>query len=570
MDNPRLMKAKLSQTGLHCTLEWVEAFMDWCREEQPGLDVTGLLFKMQEQWTITDITTDGVMERFVLPPGISDAQNPAKTVLQGQYPLQVQYAYDIGSPAYGQLQKLHNVDLENARVSAEDSQASQAGGGGYQATQGGQFQQSWEPRPQRMLMLSLTDGRQTIEAMEHGTVKKLPDQIRPGAKIKVQGPVTVRRGMILLQDHNIHWLGGEVDDLAEQFSLKTILQQKIGKEDVGQKGNMFADNSSGPPVNIPVRPRDRQQRQAPAPAAPVRAPVQPPPLPQLGQGQVDSLEDMMDDDDDDALLLAASQVEETDNQPPPPPAASTTSTWSRPRAVSAGPPVGVVEPLRTIEPSNKRQLSERDSSNANKMKSQASITSFIKPKENKIQIQKPSPAQNDTGVPSFSLMDSDEETFTEELLAEMHPAPQIKPNIPFSYLVHFKKELSLKPGQCLSGKFKVVSSTLASKLHHKRTNQGPQWSVMIMLNDGSDSVKADISADILTEEIGSASQYLTEASRDPNVKAKMKANFKKFSMKLAELNCIVTIESDKQQSLTVTQMEEINGLHLAQMRRRKK
>ena len=53
-------------------------------------------------------------------------------MLQGQYPLQVQYAYDIGSPAYGQLQKLHNVDLENARVSAEDSQASQAGGGGYQ------------------------------------------------------------------------------------------------------------------------------------------------------------------------------------------------------------------------------------------------------------------------------------------------------------------------------------------------------------------------------------------------------------------------------------------------------
>ena len=70
------------------------------------------------------------------------------TVLPGQYPLQIQYAYDIGSPAYGQLQKLHKVmivimimmmiimihkvDLENARVSAEDSQASQAGGGGYQ------------------------------------------------------------------------------------------------------------------------------------------------------------------------------------------------------------------------------------------------------------------------------------------------------------------------------------------------------------------------------------------------------------------------------------------------------
>ena len=30
-------------------------------------------------------------------------------MLPGQYPLQIQYAYDIGSPAYGQLQKLHKV-----------------------------------------------------------------------------------------------------------------------------------------------------------------------------------------------------------------------------------------------------------------------------------------------------------------------------------------------------------------------------------------------------------------------------------------------------------------------------
>ena len=79
MDNPRLMKAKLSQTGLHCTLEWVEAFMDWCQEEQPNLDAKGLLFKMQEQWTITDITTDGVMERFVLPQGITSKSIYAST-----------------------------------------------------------------------------------------------------------------------------------------------------------------------------------------------------------------------------------------------------------------------------------------------------------------------------------------------------------------------------------------------------------------------------------------------------------------------------------------------------------
>ena len=391
--------------------------------------------------------------------------------------------------------------------------------------------------------------------MEHGLIKKLPDMIQPGAKIRVQGPVTVRRGMILLQDHNVQWLGGEVDDLQDQFNLKTILQQKIGKEDVGQKGNMFAD-SNAPPVPIPPA-RDRQQRPAPAPA---RAPVQPQP-PQVDQGQVASLDDMMDDDDE-ALLLAASQIEETDSQPPPAPAASVNSSWSRPRPANPGPPVGVVQPLRTIEPSNRRQ--ERDNTNVTKMKAQASITSFIKPKNTAV--QKQSPVKTSSGAPSFSLMDSDEE----EMMVNMPPAPQVKPNVPYSYLSHFKKELAARPGQCLCGKFKVVSSTLASKMQLKKTSTGPQWGVTIMLNDGSESVKADIGADILNEEIGPARQYLEEGARDPSVKAQIKGRMKKFSMKLAELNCIVTIASDEQRCLTVTKLEEISGLHLAQMRRRKK
>ena len=223
----------------------------------------------------------------------------------------------------------------------------------------------------------------------------------------------------------------------------------------------------------------------------------------------------------------------------------------------------MVQPLRTIEPSNKQQMSERE--NVTKMKSQASITSFIKPKDTSV--PKQSPAKNDAGAPTFSLMDSDEE----EMLADMMPSgPQVKPNIPFCYLAHFKRELSSRPGQCLSGKFKVVSSTLASKMQLKKTSTGPQWGVTIMLNDGSESVKADISGDILNEEIGPAREYLEEGSRNPNVKAQIKARMKKFSMKLAELNCIVTIAADSQRCLTVTKLEEINGLHLAQMRRRKK
>ena len=143
------------------------------------------------------------------------------------------------------------------------------------------------------------------------------------------------------------------------------------------------------------------------------------------------------------------------------------------------------------------------------------------------------------------------------------------------YLVElskFKKELSVRPGQSISGKFKVVSSTLASKMRISRSDRGPRWNVAVMLNDGSGSVRADLSPDILDEEIGSAREYqeFKDGNRDPGVKAQFNVSIKKFSMKLAELNCIVTLVADTQKSLRVTKMEEISGLHLAQMRRRKK
>ena len=53
----------------------------------PGANTTQLLVKLEEQWTLTDITTPGVMERFVLPP---DLGSQIKTSLAaGQYSLQV-------------------------------------------------------------------------------------------------------------------------------------------------------------------------------------------------------------------------------------------------------------------------------------------------------------------------------------------------------------------------------------------------------------------------------------------------------------------------------------------------
>ena len=55
------------------------------------------------------------------------------------------------------------MENENVRVSAENSEDTQSG---YQPSQG-RFVASWEPKASRMLKLSVTDGFQTLEAIEH-------------------------------------------------------------------------------------------------------------------------------------------------------------------------------------------------------------------------------------------------------------------------------------------------------------------------------------------------------------------------------------------------------------------
>ena len=580
-DNPRLMKAKLSQTGIHCSLDWVTACLDWLASEQPGLTNSQVVLKLQEQWLITDITTPGVMERQVLPPDLFEC---VKVELPAQYTLQLQHGHDVGSPAYGQLQKLHQVDLENARVSADDSQASQAGQGGYQATQGGKFIQSWEPRPSRVMMLTLTDGFQTIEAMEQEVVKAIPDVVSPGMKVQVLGPVTVRRGIILLKDNNFRVLGGEVEELQEQFSLVNILQQKIGKEDVGQKGNMFATQPSHPP---PAQRPTAILPQAPSPATAATTFTTP------------SMDDMSDDDD--MLLLAASQVDMSEavtstqtsqarirsppsQQPlrvfPSQTAPRTSPSQPAPRPPPSqtyptrSPPVGVVQPLRTIKPSNTSQAlsSSRSSEPASKkMKAQSSITSFMVNKTINSSNSITTTTTDTTSTPSFSLLDSDDE-FLSDLPLPPSPLPTTLnvPEEPFQYLINVKAAMQARPEAHIQAKLKVVSSTLASKMCLKKTVSGPQWQVAIMLNDGSDSIKADLAPELLDKEIGLASQYVVLGISQANVKAEYKERMKQFSVKLAEMSCLVTIKVEGARSNpTIVKMEDINGLHTALMRKRR-
>ena len=430
----------------------------------------------------------------------------------------------------------------------------------------GQYNKAWEPRAQRSLLLSLTDGVQTVEALETQPITCLPDLIKPGLKIQVTGPVTVRRGILMLQSNHVRVLGGEVEELADEFALQKILQQKIGKDDVGQKESRFARASS------------------------VRVPPPPPPrpnivsdnhhLPQLvdvPRGTANQVpEELFQDDDDDMLLLAASQMEMEDSleQEATSQAASTSSGWDQSRAQNGAssevfPPVGVVQPLRTITNTSSVSQSSYQQANTRKMTAQSSITSFMSSKPT---VPAEASSSTNTDMATFSLMDSDDEFFAdfqyEEAAAVKSGEAKGLPSEPFQYLVNYNERVRASPGEIITGRFKVVSSTLASRMSLKKSLVGPEWSVMVLLNDGSDVIKADISPLILDSKIGKAADYAK--SSDPSHRANHKKLIGEFSKSLATLNCIVTIQSGAAEGRVarIIDMEDISEKHLAEMIKR--
>ncbi len=80
-----------------------------------------------------------------------------------------------------------------------------------------------------MLLLELTDGTQTIQAMEYLPIPTLHLDLIPGTKILIKGPVECRRGMILLRSSNVELLGGEVSDLVNTYAPENVLARLIGK-----------------------------------------------------------------------------------------------------------------------------------------------------------------------------------------------------------------------------------------------------------------------------------------------------------------------------------------------------
>ncbi|XP_068560245.1 recQ-mediated genome instability protein 1 [Cebidichthys violaceus] len=196
---------------------WLEACVEWLQEEAGG---AGHLSQQQinqqalDQWLLTDLRD---LSCPVLPEGLSQAQ---KTELSGTFCVQVDSLLDISQPAYSQMQKWRGSDCANDEVSAVT-----------------QFtQRPWEARPSRMLLLQVTDGVQSLEAMEYQSVPALSTALRPGVKLQLHGQMVCRLGMLLLRPSNIKVLGGEVEDLVERNNQGKVLCRTLGLPEEQQQG----------------------------------------------------------------------------------------------------------------------------------------------------------------------------------------------------------------------------------------------------------------------------------------------------------------------------------------------
>ncbi|XP_049775988.1 recQ-mediated genome instability protein 1-like isoform X2 [Schistocerca cancellata] len=119
---------------------------------------------------------------------------------------------DIAKSFYSQLQAIRNVPLENVKVTEKQKE-------------------SWEPSAKRVLQLMLCDGVQEIKAIEYKPVRALDQQIVPGFKILIIGPVDCRRGIIMLEERNLQLIGGEVDSLLVPNALENVLARALNLEE---------------------------------------------------------------------------------------------------------------------------------------------------------------------------------------------------------------------------------------------------------------------------------------------------------------------------------------------------
>lgn len=88
---------------------------------------------------------------------------------------------------------------------------------------------TFNTKKKRMFKLELTDGHNTIYAMEYLIVPSLNTKISPGCKLQIIGPLQVVNHILMLEPRNLKILGGDVDDLLIVNAYENVLLRALNK-----------------------------------------------------------------------------------------------------------------------------------------------------------------------------------------------------------------------------------------------------------------------------------------------------------------------------------------------------
>lgn len=283
------LSAWLTGQAIHVPPGWIDACVAWLAEEHGGIDACNHLTKsdwcqlIYEQWLHSDLKQ---LACPVLPSTISTSRNPHDNSLSsdtdanamnspalkldGELCLQVVNLFNIGESYYGQLRRHEgnlSVNLPSLEVDGENNpdghttQMTQAFSQyiNQSPTQTNNFRQSTIAN---CLTLFLTDGVNEIKVIEFGTqstrsrsslpFKELSKKLRPGVKIRLRGPLLLRNNVLLvppgalhsLSSHQLEVLGGEVDELLENYEENTIYE--VGKLLANKLNIPLTENNSLP------------------------------------------------------------------------------------------------------------------------------------------------------------------------------------------------------------------------------------------------------------------------------------------------------------------------------------
>lgn len=122
---------------------------------------------------------------------------------------------------------------------------------------------TFKVKKKRCFKLTLTDGEQTIHAMELKPISCLNTKLTPGIKVKIIGPVKVSNKIILLEPNNIEIVGGEAGDLLINNAYENVLLRLMNQpltttpktdyvEEKQNEANTAQTNNTRPPSSSAI------------------------------------------------------------------------------------------------------------------------------------------------------------------------------------------------------------------------------------------------------------------------------------------------------------------------------